>query len=143
MSEGFRFTYRTRTEFSDTDVTGVVYYGRYPVLFDRAVFAYRRHLGLDLLGPPGHHFLVRAMAAQYHASLRFDDEVEVHVRVATIGRTSHGCDLRVERVDDDERIHCADGQVTVVGVDGYGAQSRPSPMPVELRRQIETFEGLG
>lgn len=87
MSEGFRFTYRTRTEFSD--------------------------------------------------------KVEVHVRVATIGRTSHGCDLRVERVDDDERIHCADGQVTVVGVDGYGAQSRPSPMPAELRRQIETFEGLG
>ena len=141
MSDGFPFTLHTRADFSDTDVTGVVYYGRYPVLFDRAVFAYRRHLGLDLLGPPGHHFLVRAMAAQYHGSLRFDDEVEVHVRVAQIGRTSHSCELRVERVDGETRTHCADGQVTVVGVDGYGAKARPSPIPADLRRLLEGAGG--
>lgn len=143
MSDGFRFSLRTRVEFSDTDVTGVVYYGRYPVLFDRAVVAYRRHLGIDLLGPPGHHYLIRAVGAQYHDSLRFDDEIDVHVRVSQIGRTSHSYDVRVDRVDGDDRVHCVDGQLTIVGVDGYGADATPSPMPGDLRRALEAFEASG
>lgn len=143
MSDGFRFTLRTRVDFSDTDVTGVVYYGRYLALFDRAVVAYRRRLGVDLLGPPGHHYLIRAVGVQYHGSLRFDDEAEVHVRVSSIGRTSHSYELRVDRIDGDERVHCGDGQITIVGVDGYGEDSKPSPMPPALRRRIEEFEGAG
>ncbi len=143
MSEGFRFTLRTRVDFSDTDVTGVVYYGRYPVLFDRAIIAYRRELGLDLLGPPGHHYLIRAVAAQYHGSLRFDDEVDVHVRVSKLGRSSHSYDLRVERVEGDIRVHCVDGQITIVGVDGYTEQATPSPIPSGLRERIAEFEATG
>lgn len=140
MSDGFRFNLRTRVDFSDTDVTGVVYYGRYPALFDRAVIAYRRQLGIDLLGPPGHHYLIRALAAQYHGSLRFDDEIDVHARIAQIGRTSHRFELRVDRVEEDKRVHCVDGQLTIVGVDGYGKHAKPSPMPNDLREAIEAFE---
>lgn len=140
MSDGFRFALRTRVDFSDTDVTGVVYYGRYPALFDRAIVAYRRDVGIDLLGPDGHHYLIRAVAAEYHGSLRFDDEIDIHVRIAEIGRTSHCYQLRVDRVVGDERIHCVDGKITIVGVDGYGEGARPSPMPAELRRAIEAFE---
>jgi acyl-CoA thioesterase FadM len=50
--------------------------------------------------------------------------------------------VRVDRVDRDERVQCVDGQITIVGVDGYGEQARPSPMPAELRRRIEEFEGV-
>jgi YbgC/YbaW family acyl-CoA thioester hydrolase len=138
----FRFTMRSRVDFSDTDVTGVVYYGRYPVFFDRAVVAYRRALGIDLLGPDGHHYLIRAVAAQYHGSLRFDDEIDVHVRISTIGRTSHSYDIRIERVDGGQRVHCVDGQITIVGVGGYGPDAVPSPMPEGLRRTIQEFEGI-
>ena len=133
---------RSRVDFSDTDVTGVVYYGRYPVFFDRAVVAYRRALGVDLLGPAGHHYLIRAVAAQYHDSLRFDDEIDVHVRISSIGRTSHSYDIRVDRVDGAQHAHCVDGQITIVGVDGYGADAKPSPMPDGLRHTIQEFEGL-
>jgi acyl-CoA thioester hydrolase len=140
MSQRFRFALRTRIDFSDTDVTGVVYYGRYPALFDRAIVAYRRHLDIDLLGPPGHHYLIRAVAAQYHRSLRFDDEIDVHVCIAKIGRTSHSYELRVERIEGDDRSHCVDGQITIVGVDGYNEDATPSPMPIELRSRIEAFE---
>jgi acyl-CoA thioester hydrolase len=143
MSPGFRFTLRTRVDFSDTDATGVVYYGRYPVLFDRAIVAYRRQLGVDLLGPDGHHYMIRSVAAQYHGSLRFDDELDVHVRISRIGRTSHSYDLRVERVEGDTRVHCVDGQITIVGVDGYTDQAAPSPMPRGLRKRIEEFEAAG
>ena len=143
MSQGFRFTLRTRVDFSDTDVTGVVYYGRYLVLFDRAIVAYRRQLGVDLLGPDGHHYMIRAVAAQYHGSLRFDDELDIHVRISRIGRTSHSYDLRVERVEGDTRVHCVDGQITIVGVDGYTDQATPSPMPRRLRERIEEFEAAG
>ena len=92
----FRFSVRTRVEFSDTDAVGVVYYGRYPPYFDLALGEYRRHLGLPLLGEPGHLYLIRAFHAEYHDSARFDDRIEVFVRYARLGRSSHAAELRVE-----------------------------------------------
>lgn len=143
MSGAFRFTFRTRADFSDTDTTGVVYYGRYPALLDRAVVAYRRQLGIDLLGPPGHHYLVKAASFTYHDSLRFDDEIVVGVRVSSIGRTSHTYAVAIDRVDPGGGLtRCAYADLTIVGVDGYGDAPTPSPMPDALRATITAFEGL-
>ncbi len=142
MNEQFRFTLRTRADFSDTDVTGVVYYGRYAALMDRGVTEYRRRLGIDLLGPEGHHYLVRAAAFSYHDSLRFDDEVDVHVRVAHLGGSSHRYAVAVDRVESDGNVRCADCELTIVGVDGYGVAAVPSPLPDQLRTAFATFEGL-
>jgi len=135
----FRFSVRTRAAFSDTDTVGVVYYGRYPVYFDLALGEYRRHVGLPLLGEPGHLYLIRAVGAEYHASARFDDPLEIFVRLARLGRTSHTAEFRVERVGDPDVEHLADGRLTVVGVDGYGG--RPTAMPDAWRKRAMAFEG--
>jgi acyl-CoA thioester hydrolase len=137
----FRFTFRTRADFSDTDVTGVVYYGRYAALMDRGVVEYRRHVGLDNLGPDGHRYLVRAATFAYRDSLRFDDLIDIHVRIAEIGRTSHRYEVAVDRIDESGNVRCADCSLTIVGVDGYGSEARATPVPELLRDSINAFEG--
>ena len=136
----FRFSARARVDVADTDLGAVVYYGRYPVHLDRAVLAYRRHLGIPSLGPEGHLFVVRSLAVDYLTSARFDDEVEVFVRTSDVGRSSHTMELRMERLGA-EAAHVAEARMVVVGLEAYGG--RPSRMPEVMRRAIEGFEGPG
>src|SRR5712691_11458451 len=81
----FRYAAYTRVGFSDTDAHGVVYYGRYLPYFDLARTEYHRHLRhLEL----GGELVMRAVSVEYHAPARFDDLLEVFVRVERIGTTS-------------------------------------------------------
>jgi acyl-CoA thioester hydrolase len=135
----FRFCARSRVEIADTDLGAVVYYGRYPHHVDRGVVAYRRELGIPPLGPDGHLFVVRSMHIDYCSSARFDDELDIHVRTAQLGRTSHTIEVRIERVGAGEAPeHVADARLVVVGLDAYGG--RPSRMPDSMRRAIERHE---
>ena len=72
--------------FSDTDAQGVVYYGRYLPYFDLARTEYQRRL--ERLERRACEFVMRAQTVEYHAPARFDDLLEVFVRVARIGRSS-------------------------------------------------------
>jgi acyl-CoA thioester hydrolase len=134
----FRFSTRTRVDISDTDMMGIVYYGRFMPFFDAAFIAYQRHLGVPLMGPPGHGFVVRKVNVEYRESARFDDLLEVFVRVSRLGRTSHTVRYRVERLSDDGSVHMADGEVVLVGLD---ASRTPTPMPEAIRDLIVAFEG--
>lgn len=136
----FRFSARSRVDVSDTDLGAVVYYGRYPVHLDRAVLAYRRHLGIPLLGPEGHLFVVRSLTIDYMGSARFDDELEVFVRVGEVGRIRHTMTARMERIGDGAPEHIADARLELVGLAGYGG--RPSRVPQAMRDAIASFEAL-
>src|SRR6184192_4474411 len=83
----FKFSAKTRVGFSDTDAQGIVYYGRYNPYFDLARVEYHRMLGL-LHRETGGDFVMRANDVEYFAPARFDDELEIYVRVSRIGRTS-------------------------------------------------------
>jgi len=138
----FRFSARSRVDVSDTDLGAVVYYGRYPVHLDRAVLAYRRHLGIPPLGPDGHLFVVRSLAIDYVTSARFDDDLEVFVRVADLGRSSHTMAARIERAGGEgPAAHVADATLVHVGLSAYGG--RPSRVPEPMGAAIAAFEGLG
>lgn len=136
----YRFSARSVVDVADTDLGAVVYYGRYPVHIDRAVLAYRAHLGIPALGPGGHLFVVRSLAVDYLTSARFGDAVEVFVRTAALGRSSHTMELRMERTGP-EPAHVGDARLVIVGLDGYGG--RPSRMPATMRDAIAAFEGIG
>ena len=103
------------------------------------MFAYRSHLGVPPLGPPGHLFVVRSLSCDYRASARFDDGVEVLVRVSEVGRSSHTVDARMERVGPEAPGLLCEMRCVIVGVTEYGG--RPSRIPAELRDAIERFEG--
>ena len=94
----FAFAARTRVGFSDTDAQGVVYYGRYNPYFDFARVEYLRSIGLLRDEGPG-EFVMRANDVEYFAPARFDDELEIHVRVSRIGTTSITYEFAAELAD--------------------------------------------
>ena len=131
MSGEYAFSARTRVGFSDTDAQGVVYYGRYNPYFDFARVEYVRSLGL-LHRDEGGEFVMRANDVEYFAPARFDDELEIHVRVARIGRTSMTYEFAAHRLPDGTLMVTA--HQTVVFVDP--AERRPIPIPGDYKAKF-------
>jgi acyl-CoA thioester hydrolase len=119
-----------RVEIADTDLGGVVYYGNYPRFLDRAVLAFRRHLGIPLMGTDEHMFMVRRLELDYRSPARFDDLLEVHLRVVKVGRASHVLEGRIDVLEDDSPRHVMDAQVVLAGV--RTDTIRPNPLPEEI-----------
>jgi acyl-CoA thioester hydrolase len=133
----FRYAAYTRVGFSDTDAQGVVYYGRYMPYFDLARTEYHRHLGNLAIGG---EFAMRALSVEYHAPARFDDLLEVFVRVARIGTTSVTYDYAAYRIGDGEQDEelMATAMQTIVLIDV--AERRPIPVPDSFRERVASFE---
>ena len=132
----FRFSARTRVGFSDTDAQGVVYYGRYNPYFDLARVEYHRSLGLLHRAGDG-DFVMRANDVEYFAPARFDDELEIDVRVSRIGRTSVTFEFAAYKVPDGTLMVTA--HQTLVYVDL--AQRKAAPVPNDYRAAVAAFEG--
>ena len=136
MQAPFKFSARTRVGFSDTDAQGVVYYGRYMPYFDLARVEYHRALDMLQTEPAEREFVMRAMTVEYHAPARFDDEIEVDVRVARIGRTSVTYEFAAYLAGD---VLAVTATQTLVLVDL--AAREPAPVPDWFRERIKAFEG--
>ena len=133
----FRYAAYTRVGFSETDAQGVVYYGRYLPYFDLARTEYHRHLGRVAVG--GVDFAMRATTVEYHAGARFDDLLEVFVRVARIGTTSITYEHAAYRVDDDnaDLLMCTSTATLVcIALD----ERKAVPVPDAFRERIAAFE---
>jgi acyl-CoA thioester hydrolase len=139
MRPPFKFSARTRVGFSDTDAQGIVYYGRYLPYIDLARVEYHRKLGLlgMEIGEPGVEFVTRACTIEYEAPAVFDDELEIFIRVARIGRTSATYQAEVYRARDDVLMVTA--TLTLVMVDLH--ERKPCAIPQQFRETIAAFEG--
>jgi acyl-CoA thioester hydrolase len=133
----FRFAARMRVGFDETDAQAVVYYGRYLPYFDRARVEYQRHLGLLHALPDGLELVMRRSTQEYEAPARFDDLLEVFVRIARIGRTSTTFEFRVRKLEDGTPLVIADQVMVLIGAE----TRRPTEVPLSWRRVIEQFEG--
>jgi acyl-CoA thioester hydrolase len=136
----FKFSAFTRVGFSDTDAQGIVYYGRYLPYFDLARVEYLRHLGLLRLETgieEGHEFVMRASSVEYFAPARFDDLIEIFVRMARIGRTSATFECAAHRVDGDQLMVTATQTLVLVDLD----ERKAAPIPDDYRERISDFEG--
>ena len=132
----FKFASLTRVGFSDTDAQGIVYYGRYLPYFDAARVEYHRHLNMLRLDTRG-EFVMRASSLEYHAPARFDDLLEVFIRVSRIGRTSATYDFAAYRVEDDLLMVTATQTLVLVDLD----ERKACPIPDAVREPIRAFEG--
>jgi len=129
----FRYAAYTRVGFSDTDAQGVVYYGRYMPYFDLARTEYHRHLGhLQIRG----EFAMRASTVEYHAPARFDDLLEIFVRLRRIGRTSATFECAAHN-EDDLLMVTALQTLVLVDLD----ERRAAPIPDAYRERVQAFEG--
>ena len=133
----FKFSASTRVAFSDTDAQGVVYYGRYLPYFDLARVEYHRHLGMLAPGPHEREFVMRACTIEYFAPARFDDLIEVFIRVSRIGRTSVTYECAAYRFADDALMVTATQNLVLIDPAGRTAH----PVPDSFRGQIRAFEG--
>src|SRR5918996_1750670 len=130
----FKYSALARVWFSDTDAQGIVYYGRYLPYFDHARTEYHRHIGrADVAG----EFVMRASVIEYHAPARFDDLLEVFVRVEQIGRTSVTYDHAAYLLDEDRLLVTAKQTIVLVDFE----HRRPLEVPAGVRGISPAFEG--
>jgi acyl-CoA thioester hydrolase len=132
----FKYSALTRVGFSDTDAQGIVYYGRYLPYFDTARVEYHRHLGL-LGRQTEHEFVMRASALEYLAPARFDDLIEVFIRVSRLGRTSTTYECAAYLVERDVLMVTARQTLVLVDLE----ERRAAPVPERYKKAIRAFEG--
>jgi acyl-CoA thioester hydrolase len=132
VSGEYAFSARTRVGFSDTDAQGIVYYGRYNPYFDFARVEYLRALGF-LNRDLGGEFVMRANDVEYFAPAHFDDELEIHIRVARIGRTSITYEFAAYKVPEQTLLVTAHQTLVFIDRD----TRRPIPIRDEYRAPFD------
>jgi len=86
----YPFHHRIRVRFAETDAMGIVHHSRYLPYLEETRVAYLRHLGHPYaeMRSEGVDYAVLECFVQYRQPLRFDDEVDVHLRLASATRAS-------------------------------------------------------
>ena len=133
----FKYAAFTRVGFSDTDAQGIVYYGRYLPYFDLARVEYHRHLDMLESAMTDDQFVMRASSVEYFAPARFDDLIEIFIRLRRIGRTSATYECAAFRVEDDVLMVTAAQTLVLVDLE----ERRARPIPGWYRERIGAFEG--
>ena len=133
----FKYAAFIRVGFSDTDAQGIVYYGRYLPYFDLARVEYHRHLDLLEKALREEQFVMRASTVEYLAPARFDDLIEVFIRMNRIGRTSATYECAAYRVEDDVLMVTATQTLVFIDLE----ERRALPIPAWYRDAIRGFEG--
>jgi acyl-CoA thioester hydrolase len=140
MPEGYRFACPIRVRYSEIDRQGIVYYSRYLEYVDVALSEYFRALGFpyqELVEQHGFDPSVVKATLEFKRTARFDESLQVWARVTAIGRTSFTVDFEITREAGGELV--ASAQIVYVNFDKAAQASRP--IPENVRRRIEAFEG--
>ena len=117
-----------RVYYEDTDMAGIVYHANYLRFIERARSDWVRGLGIDqrAMRDAGEVFAVRRIEADYLASARFDDALEVVTHVASVSPARMALVQEVRR--DAQVLFLA--RVTLVCL---GAGGKPTRLPARLR----------
>lgn len=130
------FHTKRRIEFADTDLAGIVHFARFFVFMETAEHEFLRSLGTsvstthegDQIGWPR-----LAASCEYLSPLRFEDEVDILVKVKRKGRKSLTYSFEFRRGD----TLIARGQMTsACCICNPGEAIRAIPIPEELARKI-------
>ncbi|NKB89611.1 MAG: acyl-CoA thioesterase [Acidobacteria bacterium] len=129
-------TVRRKVEFSDTDMAGIVHFSRLIVFMENAEHAFFEALGASVsMEHDGKHigWPRVAVEAQFKAPARFNEHVEITVRVLKKGTRSmtYGFEIRVGA-----RL-VGTGEMTSVCCEMTGKGPRSMPIPAFLADQIE------
>ncbi len=133
----FRFLHTLRVRWAEVDKQDIVFNGHYLTYFDVAITEYWRSIGVPypaLFERWGTDLFVVKAGIEYHAPARYDDILDIGVRVARIGKSSMHFALGIFRGDQ----HLIGGEV--IYVNAVPATRVPSPVPSGLRELIDTHE---
>lgn len=138
--EDFRHSTPLRVRWAEVDAQSIVFNGHYLLYADVCITEYWRSIGVrypvDVVDTFGVDFYVVKSTLEYHASARFDDELDLHCRVARLGRSSMRFIIEMYRADE----HLVTGEVIYVCADP--ATQTSATIPDTLRERILNFEVL-
>ena len=118
-----------RVEWADIDPSGHMHFTAGLRYAQRAEASIRRRLGIldDWVDYP-----LREVEATCHVMPRFDDEVQVRIRLESVAKTSLRWVWEIVRGDET----CMEGRHCAVHV---GSQLLPEPFPPEVRAALESL----
>jgi acyl-CoA thioester hydrolase len=119
----YAYTHRLRVRFAETDAMGIVHHSRYLPYLEVARVEYLRSIGHPYheIHEAGTDLAVLEAFVQYRLPLRFDDLVDVHLRMAQTTRTTFQMAY----------LLCVDdaAHATAVTVHGAVINNRPTRLP--------------
>ena len=130
------FSIRRQVEFRDTDAAGIVHFSVFFPMMEAAEHAFLRHLGLSVMQALDDGTHVSWATCDYMGAARFEDILDIHVTVESLGTKSvrYGFDLR----RDDQKI--ARGSLAAVCcVIEHGKELRSIPIPAPIRGLLQRF----
>ncbi|MBI3654215.1 MAG: acyl-CoA thioesterase [Acidobacteria bacterium] len=139
MKSEFKFHHDIRVRFADTDLQGIVFNGNYLTYYDVAWTEYFRELGLTyqkMLEMNADTVLART-EIDFKAPARFDDILEIYVRVAKIGNSSLLFRFEIYLQGEDRLLNAATS--LYVCIDSKTLKS--TRVPDALRSLISELEG--
>lgn len=134
-------TLRRRVQFYEVDSAGIVHFSNYFRYLEEAEHALWRAAGLSIASPGAEVGFPRVSASfEYHRPLRFEDEIEVHLRVEAMTEKSirYGCTISVAG------NRAATGRVTIVCVRRQADGTlKATPIPPDIASRFEVAGEAG
>ena len=129
------FVHRLRVRFNECDPQGIVFNANWFMYFDVAINElWREAIGsyVDFVAA-GHDMVVAEASARFLAPARFDDEVELALRIARLGTTA----MTTEITATVDGTVCVEGTLrhVIVRTDGSGK----APIPPDARAAFERY----
>lgn len=135
------FAITRSVEFSETDMAGIMHYSNFFRYMEAAEHAFFRSLGHSIADPRGEPRIgwprVHA-SCDYHRPLRFEDRVEVRLRVVEKKSKALTYEFTFRKVGPPDAPEVAKGRLTVVCVAHHpDGTMRATPIPAAIADQIE------
>ena len=130
------FSIKRRIRFSETDLAGVVHFSNYFRMMEEVEHAFFRSLGLSIVMT--HEALEIgwprvAASCEYFGPLKFEDEVELIMRVTKVGEKSFNYEVEFQW----EGRKVALGKMTSVCCEMLDSGMRSIPIPPGIRKKLE------
>ncbi len=140
------FTVRRRVEFSETDMAGIVHYSNFFRYMETAEHGFYRSLGFSVVHdrhqPPVGFPRVHA-SCDYWKPLRFEDEVEIHLRLIEKKDKALTHQISFRKVTNGRIQEVARGRLVVVCVTKQADGSMAAvPIPKDIADQLEVATPL-
>jgi acyl-CoA thioester hydrolase len=131
------FRHRLRVRYAECDPQGVVFNAHYVTYFDTAITElWREAMGsYGAMLEAGTDIVVAEVRVRYLAPARFDDELDIGLRIARLGDTSMTTELTVTRAED--AAHLVEGELRHVFIDPKTGSKKS--IPDDIREALAPY----
>ncbi len=138
LSDQYRFCHTLRVRYSEIDGQMIVFNSHYLTYCDIAVTEYLRNLGLawSAMETLGFDFALVKSTLEYQKPAKFDDILDIYVKISSLGRKSFTTNFLITRADDQKSLVSVEN--IYAGFDSSSGQG--IAIPDSFRSAIESFE---